>query len=298
MGQVYTPIPFTTFQSTRATTNRPYIEVVYDDLPPLPPSGLSPKGGTINPRDSIIFSWTHNSQEGGIQKGFVLEYSTDNWTTKTTISQTTSNEYYEFPALTFPSTGTLLWRVKTIDENNEESEFATSSFTLGIVPQVPPVLVRPVNQYVDGTYPIRFAWSYIPNSQTSVQASYDLQYSVDNGVSWATVSETGTSQYYDIPEGTFPSGTVLWKMRVTNNYGEVSDYSEVKNFVVIDSPPNPTIINVTNESRPTVTWNSQQQNVYDIQIAQDNNIVFESGSIPSVTDRSYKVPVYLNDGVS
>lgn len=296
ISQVYPPIPFTTFQSTRATTNRPYIEVIYDDLPPLPPSGLFPKGGTINPRDPITFSWTHNSQEGGIQKGFVLEYSTDNWTTKTTISQTTSNEYYEFAALTFPTTGTLLWRVKTIDENNEESEFATSSFTLGIVPQAPPVLIRPVSQYVDGGYPIRFAWNYIPNSQTSVQASYDLQYSVDNGISWTTISETGAGQYYDVPEGIFPSGTVLWKMRVTNNYGEISSYTEIKNFVVIDSPPNPTITNVTNEARPTVTWNSQQQNVYDIQIVQGTTIVFESGSIPSVTDRSYKVPVYLNDG--
>ena len=290
------PYTYNTFQSTRAATNKPYIEVIYDDLPPLKPSGLSPNGGTINPRDAIRFSWTHKSQEQGTQKSFTLEYSTNNWSTKTTITETTSNEYYDFAASTFPSSGTLVWRVKTVDANDEESEFATSTFTLGTLPQLPPVLVRPVRQYVDGSFDIRFMWDYIPNSQTSTQASYDLQYSTNNGVSWVTINGSGATNYHDVSAGTFPSGNILWKLRVTNNYSEVSDYTEAVSFTVIGRPPNPIITNVTNAARPLITWNSEQQNVYDIQVTQSGNLIYESGSIARAADRTFQIPIYLEDG--
>ena len=265
-------------------------------MPPLKPSGLSPNGGTINPRDAIRFSWTHKSQEQGTQKSFTLEYSTNNWSTKTTITETTSNEYYDFAASTFPSSGTLVWRVKTVDANDEESEFATSTFTLGTLPQLPPVLVRPVRQYVDGSFDIRFMWDYIPNSQTSTQASYDLQYSTNNGVSWVTINGSGATNYHDVSAGTFPSGNILWKLRVTNNYSEVSDYTEAVSFTVIGRPPNPIITNVTNAARPLITWNSEQQNVYDIQVTQSGNLIYESGSIARAADRTFQIPIYLEDG--
>ncbi|CAK7084133.1 hypothetical protein [Tissierella sp.] len=282
--------------SSRNSNNKPYVTITYDDVPPEKPSSLYPSGITLNPRDVIRFSWLHNSKENLQQKGFTLEYSTNGGGTWTKVIQTTPNQYYDMPANTLPSTGIVMWRVKTLDDNNSESEYSTASFTLGVVPQKAPIPISPISQYLDENKPIRFEWSFVGGSPSETQSKFDLQYSTNGGSSWTTKTLTTNNNYYELPANTFSGGNVTWRVRTYNNWNEVSPYSENKSFTVIGSPPIPLISSVSNSARPLVSWQSTNQHIYELEILQGNKVIFEASSIPSTSDRSFKLPIYLTDG--
>lgn len=292
----YTYFNYITFNSHRNANNKPYILVTYDDIPPDKPTSLYPSGITVSTRDVIRFAWLHNSKEGLQQKGFILEYSIDGGTSYTTISETTANQYYDMPANTLPTSGTVLWRVKTIDGNDEVSEYSSASFTLGVVPQKAPIPIAPISQYLDENKPIRFEWSFVGGSGSEYQSKFDLQYSTNGGSTWTTKTVATPNTFYELPANTFSGGNVLWRVRTYNNWDEVSPYSENKSFTVIGSPPIPLISSITNSGRPTIIWQSTNQHIYELQILKDGKVILDSGSIPSTSDRSFKLPIYLQDG--
>lgn len=282
--------------SHRASNYKPYVVVTYDDIPPDAPSSLYPSNITISTRDVIRFSWLHNSVEDSQQKAFEMQYSTNGGSTWTTISEITSNQYYDMPANTLPTEGTVLWRVRTIDRNDEVSEYETATFILGIVPQKEPIPISPISQYVEETRPVRFEWNFVGGSGNETQSKFDLQYSTNGGSTWATKTATTSETYYELPANTFSGGNVTWRVRTYNNWNEASPYSDNKSFTVIGSPSIPLISSVTNSARPTITWQATGQHIYELQILQGEEVIFNSGSIPSTNDRSIKVPVYLKDG--
>lgn len=286
----------TELRSHRYNTTKPYIRVTYDDNPPDKPTSLYPSGITVSTRDVIRFSWLHNSKEGLQQKGFTLEYSINGGSSWTTINQTTPNQYYDMPANTLPTSGTVLWRVRTIDGNDEVSEYTSASFTLGVLPQKAPIPISPISQYLDENKPIRFEWSFVGGSGSETQSKFDLQYSTNGGSTWTTKTVTTPNTFLELPANTFSGGNVLWRVRTYNNWNEVSPYSENKSFTVIGSPPIPLISSVSNSGRPTITWQSTNQHLYELQILKNNEVIFDSGSIPSTSDRSFKLPIYLKDG--
>jgi hypothetical protein len=276
-------------------SNKPYIVVTYEDIPPDPPSSLYPNNTTVNARNVIRFSWTHRSREGLQQKGFTLEYSTDGGDTWTTVTQTTSNQYYELPAETLPLTAEILWRVKTVDGNDLESSFANAKFNTAIIPQKAPILISPLSGYLDGSKSITFKWSFVGGTAEDKQAKYDLEYSLDQGSTWTKITVESEAQEHTVPANTFQSGNVYWRVKTYNTYDDESPYSEIASFFVINSPPMPQIINVTNSAKPTITWNSVEQQIYEIQILKNDEIIFETGKIPSPGNRSYKIEVFLDD---
>lgn len=283
--------------SHRHSIYKPYLEITYDDIPPKPPTSLYPAGMTVSTRDVIRFSWLHNSEEGLPQKAFELQYSTNGGSTWITVNQTTYNQYYDMAPNTLPASGTVTWRVRTTDTNDSTSEYTITSFALGIAPQKAPIPIQPIGAYLDSTKPILFEWHFMGGSPNERQSKYDLQYSINGGSTWTTITETTTNKYKELPANTFNiTGNVIWRIRTHNNFNEVSPYSENRTFYVISSPPIPQIISVSNNSRPTITWTSQGQHIYEIQVIRDNEIIIDTGSIPSVSDRSYKILEYLEDG--
>ncbi len=291
-----TVLSYMTIHSHRHSSNKPYVLVTYDDIPPEKPTSLFPNGVTVNTRDIIRFAWSHNSKEGNEQKGFELEYSTNGGSTWTKVSQTTPNQYYDLPANTLPTSGTVLWRVRTIDGNDEISEYSTASFTLGVLPQKAPIPVAPISQYLDENKPIRFEWNFLGGSPNEYQTKFDLQYSTDGGSNWTTITQTTGDNFHELPANTLSSGVVTWRVRTYNNWDEVSPWSEERSFTVIGSPPIPLIVDVTNQGRPIVTWQSVDQHLYELQIIKDEEIICNSGAIPSTTDKNFKLPIYLTDG--
>lgn len=281
---------------TEDSSYKPYIVITYEDTPPAKPTSLYPNNTVVNARNEIRFSWAHNSQEKTPQKGFVLEYSTDGGSNWTTISQTTANQYYDMPANTLPLTGEILWRVKTVDANGLESPYSNGKINTAVVPQKAPALVSPLSGYLDGFKSITFKWNFIGGTAEDKQSKYDLQYSLNQGSSWTTVTNSSNVEEHTFPENTFQSGNIYWRVRTYNNYGDVSPYSEIGSFYVINSPPIPQITDVTNAARPEITWISTEQQIYELQILKNDEVIFETGNIPSMSDKSYKLKDYLNDG--
>lgn len=265
--------------------------------PPDNPTSLYPNNITLNPRETIKFSWLHNSNSGLGQKGFTLQYSINGGSTWTVVSETGTNQFYDMPANTLPTEGTVLWKVMTVDGNGDSSGYTSASFALGTPPQQAPIPIQPVGAYLDSTEPILFEWHFMGGTPGETQKKYDLQYSINGGSTWTTITETTSNKFKELPANTFNiTGNITWRVRTYNNFDEVSPYSDNKTFYVISSPPIPQITSVSNNARPAINWTSQGQHVYEIQIIQDNKVIIDTGAIPSVSDREYKLKEYLKDG--
>jgi hypothetical protein len=280
--------------SHRSPVNQPYVVVTYGDVPPEPPTSLYPVGIMVSTRDGIKFAWSHSSQVN--QKSFELQYSLDSGATWTTINQTTSNQFYDMPANTLPETGSVTWRVRTTDINDETSGYTTANFTLGIPPQKAPIPVAPIAQYISETAGTWFEWIFTGGSANDTQSKADLQYSADNGSTWTTKTQTSENTYMTLPPNTFKKGNITWRVRTYNNWNEVSPWSENKTFTVIGTPAVPLITSVSNKARPVIKWQTQEQQVYELEILRDDTVIYDTGSMPSATDREHTVAAYLENG--
>lgn len=292
----FTNVQYWSVYSHRSATNAPYVVVTYQDKPPLDPQSLYPSGIQISTRDIIRFAWLHGSEDNLGQKAFTLQYSLNSGTSWTTITQNTSNQFYDMPANTLPTSGTVTWRIKTKDTNDMESNYSTTTFTLGIPPQKAPIPVAPIGQYVERNKKVRFEWIFTGGSPVETQSKYDLQYSVNGGATWTTLTASTSVNYREVAENTFPTGNITWRVRTYNNYNEVSPYSENKAFTIIGSPPTPLITTVTNTARPVITWQSTEQHIYELQILKDNIILYDTGTVPDTTNKSFKVPIFSENG--
>ena len=162
------------------------------------------------------------------------------------------------------------------------------------VPPDKPTLISPIGEYKDSNSIIRFEWQY-NSSVGGVQKKFDLQWSTDQ-VNWNTISDETSDTFYDMPAETLPSGNIYWRVRTYNEYDEASEYSDVATFYSIAAPDYVVIQSVSNNARPVIQWQTNNQQLYQIQILQGENIVFDSGEQPGVNARSYKIKDFLNDG--
>ena len=181
------------FNSTRASSNRPYIEVVYEDVPPDAPTPKSPIGIYKDSKSAIRFEWQYNSDVGGEQKAFDLQWSTDQ-------------------------------------------------------------------------------------------------------VNWNTISDETSDTFYDMPAETLPAGNIYWRVRTYNEYDEASEYSDIATFYSIAAPNYAVIQSISNAARPVIQWQADNQQVFQIQILQNDDVVYDSGEQPGVNTRSHKVNAFLEDG--
>ena len=164
------------------------------------------------------------------------------------------------------------------------------------IPPSPPTPIDPIGIYKDRSSVIRFTWQY-NSSIGGVQNKFDLMWST-NGTSWTTVSQVTANNYYDMPVNTLPTGTIQWKVKTYNEYGEYAE-SPVSVFTCIGVPAVPIITGITNKDtpKPTISWSSASQQVYQVQILQESNIVYDTGSVPGISVRSHMVTSFLDDGI-
>jgi hypothetical protein len=163
-----------------------------------------------------------------------------------------------------------------------------------VAPDAPSPL-DPVGAFKGNANIIRFSWTY-NSSVGGIQKAFDLMWST-NGSTWTTVSQTTSNTYYDMPANSLPTGNIFWKVRCYNEYNEVSPESGISAFYATGVPTTPTITSVsTTSARPKVSWSAATQQLYQIQILQGNNIVYDSGSVPSLSLQTHKVTKFLADG--
>ena len=267
-----------------------YVSIDYSHNPPVAPTNLAPDNSTQNPRTPIRFTW--NSRINQIAYQLQYQLNGGAWTT---VSRTATDRYYELPAGTITATsGIVNWRVRVAEIAGVYSDYVNASFTLGTTEIQRPQLSYPVSDYLRSAKTVNFSWVFIPNT-IETQTAFELQYKIEGGV-WQTVSETTDRENKDITLNIDESKTVEWRLRCKNQFDEWTNWTETAQFQVIGSPPIPQILNVTNTNKPNITWQSRDQELFRVEILDDEGVVFDSGKVVGVGTRNYKVPIDLENG--
>lgn len=131
------------------------------------------------------------------------------------------------------------------------------------IAQIPPTISYPDGVYVREGEKVLFSWVY--NSATAAtQAGATLEWRSGTGT-WNVITLTQEAQSY-LCDVMFPQGTIEWRIKVTNNIGETSDYAYAK-FEVIGKPAIPVITKIENKALPAIEWNASDQCAYEITIS-------------------------------
>lgn len=148
---------------------------------------------------------------------------------------------------------------------------------------------KPSGTYEDNSRDITFTWEYA-NDSGGVQGSYELQYKDVNHSAWTALATATTADTYCvIPAGTFAAGEISWRVRVTSEYGQTSEWSNEVTFISQGAPEAP-VLSVTSSPRPELSWTSIGQQAYQVRIGDTVKSPFYG------TAKTYKVAEYLDDG--
>lgn len=272
------------------SSNPPYIELEYEYNEPKSGYNLAPNGIVVNTRTPVRFSWNSLIE----QKGFELKYRVDGGAWQS-ITKTTKDRFYDMPAGTIrESTGTVEWIVRVMEESGEYSELTSATFTIGTVPQPVPRLSSPVGDYIKNGKPITFEWDFVKNT-VEEQKAYEIEISLPNETK--TIKETSSSTSHTVDLKITDSIVVYWKMRVQNNFDDWSDWTERVSFQTIGIPPAPQIMSIDNSNRPTVKWNSREQEAFKLSVEDlKGNVVFETKDILGATTREFKINKVIPNG--
>lgn len=156
-----------------------------------------------------------------------------------------------------------------------------------IYPQ-PPTNLSPISEIKMQDNAIRFSWLFNTEAQEDSQSKFDLQWSSNGGQTWNTITQTTSNQYYDMPANTLPVGSIIWRVRTYNLDGLVSEYSDQAAIIAAGKPDAPVLTSpsdIENTSRPTISWTGVGQVMYQAQVLQGANIIWNSGEVASTAEQ-------------
>ena len=217
------------FNSLEAASNKPSLSVMYEDVPPSAPTPNDPIGDYKDNKAVVRFAWQYNSDVGGTQKAFDLQWSTDqaNWTT---VSLTTANNYYDMPADTLPS-GNIYWRVRCYNEYNEvgpysdiQSFYAIGAPTAPVLNAIPTNTARPV-----------VSWSAFSQQVYQLQVLSGDMIVYDSGV------VPGISIRQHKIKAWLEDGEYTVQLRTKDEYDLWSDWASTTVTISTDKPEKPSI---------------------------------------------------------
>ena len=268
---------------------KPYLELTYSEGP-LDTLADKPKGYVARTKP-VDFSW-HTTYPGFpveniTQTSATLQWKNGEGGTVNGIAISGSSTRYTMPANLLPKSDGLYWRVvASTAEGNTNPEWTRIRTTDALSTAA---AISPSGVYVDGTKTTRFVWEHSTATGTT-QTAYDLQ--IKTGVEgWTTVkTETTGNQFCDLPANILPSGTVQWRVRTYNADSASGEWSNALTVVVIAAPQAPSVQIDVVSPRPKISWTSQDQQAYQVQIGSyDSGLVFG-------TEKSFRCPVYLPNG--
>ncbi|WP_143318928.1 DNRLRE domain-containing protein [Clostridium sp. HBUAS56010] len=203
------------FNSIEADSNKPYIEVTYNDAVPDLPTILYPNGDVIEKGNALTFQWKHNSlyDTGQVKYDFGWrQQGNTSWADTLGVVSTTQSRTLDSNAL---PTGIIEWRVRTYNANNAASGYAYGSFELTGRPTAP-IIDSMKNDAIT-----EIAW----RSNAAETAIYRLWiYQGGTLIHDSGERPGGISSSY-IPNMMFANGQYTVRMRIGSVYGVWSDES-------------------------------------------------------------------------
>lgn len=167
-------------------------------------------------------------------------------------------------------------------------------------PPLKPTIYEPINIFVNNNENILFKWKYSSEIPNDFQQGIEIRVKHELG-NWYTAYSSAAYSQEEInltpTQHKLETGKNEWQIRTCNQFGEWSSWSEVVSFNALGLPNAPTVNVVQEGARPIINWTATYQQVYQVQVLDNNNeIVHDSGSIASLSNKIYKVPVFLPNG--
>jgi hypothetical protein len=151
--------------------------------------------------------------------------------------------------------------------------------------------VSPNNEVTYGTVPFR--WNY-SNITGELQHAFDLQISTDNS-NWTDVFTHEVTDQTQVTAEITTSGTVYWRVRGYNQSDVAGAWSASVSFANVVPPQPPVILQIIPGGRIQVRWSATGQISYQMQVLQDDAVVYDSGIVYG-TSTLARVNEYLTNG--
>ena len=217
---------YITIQS-REGANPPLLRLTYEDVPPDAPTPQNPINVYKDNKAILRFEWQYNDGVSGTQKKFDLQWSTDqiNWTT---VTQTTSRNYYDMPANTLPA-GNIYWRVRCYNTYDEvgtycgiQSFYAIGAPSKPIINSVQSNSARPI-----------IVWS------ATGQQLYQVQVLSGDVIVYDSSNQPNISARQHKVMAFLADGTYTVKIRIKNEYSLWSEWGSASVIIATVKPAKP-----------------------------------------------------------
>lgn len=182
--------------------------------------------GTIRKSISNTFTWNYSSSLSLNQKAFEIGYKLSSTNTWNTVTQNTENKSYTFAANVF-SYGVYNLRIRVKDADDVWSSYQERSFTAGSTPSIS-VTAPANNANLRRSWNQSFTWEFKDTLNTG-QAKYEFGYRLASESNWNTTTVSSSSTTHTLTANSLNQGSYVWRIRVLNNDGVWSSYTE-RNF--------------------------------------------------------------------
>lgn len=252
---------------------------------------LNPSGGFINYSNSYTLTLNNSNTQKLVNAfeltGGTLKYKLSSASNYTSINFTGNTVTIPSGTLTGANTYDIYADFTTT--NNLTGNTDTGTYSTEDAAAVVSI-IAPSNSIEYGT--VSFSWNY-SNAYGSDQYAFDLALSTDNDTYNTVISHevtAATSTTYNVTT----AGAYYWKVRAYNLDDIAGEWSDVGYFVNSVPPEAPTIIDISGAGRLTVTWASDSQIAYEVEVYQEEKI-YDSGE-QYTTSKTHLINEYLPNG--
>lgn len=260
--------------------------------------GNSPYYYYWNPHNPITFYWATVGLEPILNTEHAVLYGSGYTTIAWKVGE--FGEEYEFsvptfgaiqysvPAETFPSTEWIYYQIRGTDASGAESvpevwiRFSTKA---GLINSY---AIAPVNSVESANQPITFEWSFAGESAAR-PTRYELVWREYGAAEWNILrASTEVETSYTAPANTFPVGQIEWAVFAYNIDDVAGDY--VGSSFIAYGAPEPPQVSATAVPFSTISWQSEGQQAYEIDI---------DGTVYGVyfgEEKTFSPPDRLEDG--
>ena len=278
----------------------PYLEVTYDESVKATSKVVyksGAKSGYLNPRNASTFQWDLQKANESVycaDDNFTQASATFYWKASadanyTAVSVSGSTKSVTIPANTFPTAETISWYVSATDTENTTTQTEVFSFSTAAGTAYAQ-LIEPSRSVEDGSAPITLNW-VIGSTDGQPASRTVLQWKTESGSQWTTLTDSPTQlTSFTVPGGTFPAGTIEWRVTPYNIDG-IAGTTGTTSFVSVAAPDPVQGLAATSVPFSTISWQSTGQEAY--QIAIDGNVIVKAYG-PTVY--TYQLEEPLPDG--
>lgn len=258
-----------------------------------------PTSGYKDPRTATTFDGYFTVEKSsdvyptGSMSLFYKEAGAANYTE---VSFTDLTTPIVIPANTFNTGTTVSWYLSGTDGSGYASTspvytFSTAAGTATAVAQAP------IGSAEDGSAPIQFRWLLTTaDGQAVSRTRVWWKLPTEDNNSWHVLVDVNEAIYsYTAAAGTFSAGTIQWKVQAFNVDGTAGPWDanipNAKEFLCVMAPTPPAGLTTDNMPFVTVSWQSSEQQAYEISI--DGKVVQTAFGADVY---SWTSPDYLADG--